>query len=255
MRVLDNDILYKSAISSLLIIFGAVILNIITTLEKNLNLNNISDNKLHFGLLILGALMFMTGWVNMANATSIDRGAIETTALYYASLAIMFSASAIKYMVYSKQIIRPLIPLFNIIIMISWLTLGILVGGFKITDIIDIISGNYNLSKITLNTNYILGLIVGSLVISGMILPWERYRYIADGTNMPIFVIVLSILVYININREMEILDNQIPKNNFLFNEKQLEPTIDEKQLESIFNTIVDEKHVHKASQQKFNAS
>lgn len=253
MFVLDDDILSKSAIASLLIIFGAVILNIITALEKNLNLNNISDNRWHFGLLILGALMFMAGWVNMANATSINRGAIETTALYCASLAIMVSASAIKYMVYSKQIIKPLIPLFKIIIMISWLALGILVGGFKITDIIDILSGNYNLSKITLNTNYTLGLMIGSLVIGGMILPWERYRYIADGTNMPILAIVLSILVYINGNRE--ILDNQIPKTDFTLSKKQLEPTIDEKQLESIFNTIIDEKHVNKISQQKFNAS
>ena len=258
MFVLDDDLLYKSAFASLLIIFGVVLLNTITTLETNLNLNNIGNNGWYFGVLILGALMFMVGWVNIADVISIDRNEAEATILYSASLAIMVSAGAMKYMMYTKQIKPSWIALFPAaIFMSSLMALGMLVGGLKVNDIMGIFTGDYKLSEITSNTNHTLGLMVGPLVIGSMMggLPWQRQNCIADGPGMPMFVIAWGIIVFLNSNRE-----NYISNDDDLIEpETNVKPkkilAFGKKQFDSIFNTIIDRQHVNKISKLDFNAS
>ena len=252
MFVLDDDLLYKSAFASLLIVFGVVLLNTITTLEKNLNLNDVAGRGWHFGAVLIGALMFMVGWINIANVISIDRDEAEATILFSASLAIMLSAGAMKYIMYTKQIKSSWIAVFPVAIFISsWIALGMLVGGLKVNDIMGIFTGDYKLSEITSNTNHTLGLIVGPLVIGSMMggLPWQRQNCIADGPGMPMFVIAWGIIVFLNSNRE-----NYISNNDDLTKPENI-LAFDKKQFDSIFNTIIDRKHISKISKLDFNAS
>lgn len=257
MFVLDDELLYKSTFASLLIILGVVLLNTVTTLEKNLNLNNINDKQWHFAGLLIGALMFMVGWVNIANVTSINRETSEATILYYSSLAIMVSAGAMKYMMYTKQMNMPWIPLFPATFVLSWLALGMLVGDVKIKDVMNLIYGNMDFNELDINKK--LGLLIGPLVIGSMMvaLPWQREKCVADGPGMPMFVMAWGLLILLNSNRmsnvsddvDVDVVHNEIndviKKNN----------NLDKNKLNSIFNTIIDKHHINKISQLDFNAS
>ncbi len=250
MYVLDNELLYNTTIASLLIIFGVVLLNTVTTLEKNLNLNNINDKQWHFLAIIFGAMMFMVGWLQIANLVSMNKDDTEATILYYCSIAIMVSAGAMKYMMYNNKMAFPFIPLFPLTFILSWIALGMLVGGVKINDLVNIVNGNLNINDMNIKKK--ISMLIGPLVIGSMMvaLPWERKNNVSDGPGMPMFVIAWCLLVFLNSTHVIVTPKNEQPEPLNPVNNN-----LTKAELEAIFNTIVDKKQINKIAQLDFNAS
>jgi hypothetical protein len=247
MYVLDNNVLHETTVSSLLIIFGVVLLNTITTLEKKLNLSDGVQNGWYFSALLIGALMFIVGWINIANLTSMGKNDMEATVLYYSSLSIMISAGAMKYMMYTKQIKVPWISLFSMTYVLSWMSLGMLVGGITVNDVYNMLTGNYKMSNV--DTNHLLGSMIGPLVIGSTMyaLPWQIDNCVVDGPGMPMYVLAWGLLIFLNSNRDNAILD----KNKL---EKKISPVLNVVD-QNVLNTRLDKQRSNKIAQLDFNAS
>jgi len=88
------DILKNTVFSSLLIIISGLLINLIINIK----------NRWDIGVIIIGVIIFIYGWIKLNNYESEDRTNIEMTIVYYMTLITIAIICALKYIEYTKQI-------------------------------------------------------------------------------------------------------------------------------------------------------
>ena len=166
MSSINNSVLLKTSVSSLLVIAGVVIKN---SLEQM----GMKDSPLK----MLGMVLFVSGWIY--TAYNLSKGRKNKLVPIIASMLILGSAIGMK-----QYMIRKLSPpmVLPIAFAVSWVVLGLGVGN--------------HLSGI----KKYLGLIASICVIVSMMgtLPKQRKMCIVDGPGMVLFTIAWSIISVLN---------------------------------------------------------
>lgn len=167
--VLNSKILTQTSIAASMIVAGVVLNNSI----EQLNTKNKS-------LAFTGAALFIAGWVYMGYALSASKRRIYL--MYILSAVIAGSVIMMKsYMVKGKKPPMMLPAVFAV----SW----ILLGYFSSAHL-------YGLERYS-------GLLASAAVLASVmvLLSTQRKKAIVDGPGMPLFVIGMTILVFVNSKR------------------------------------------------------
>jgi hypothetical protein len=167
---LNNELVVKTSIAALLVVFGVVIKNSFEQIGKP---NHIIGKPLGMGLFVLG-------WIYTAHILSKNKP--DKHMFILSSAGIAFAVLMMKYYMGKKQT-PPMI--FPLIFAASWIILGLMVS-----------------NHLPGNLKYV-GLIASALVLLSMmkILPFQRKNGVIDGPGMPLFVIAWVIIIFSNSSR------------------------------------------------------
>jgi len=227
----DIDVLKNTALLSLLIIIGELLINLIIKIK----------NKWDIGIILIGVIIFIYGWIKLATHGE-NKVNVETTAVYYITLSIIIITGIIKYMEHNKQNNSTMYSTATHTNTIIWITLALCV--------IDL--NSHNVFNAAIDTNSI-ALIISSIVCVAMAPPAADNRVIVVESLNTLPYILLMCLIYNSYSdakkdaKEQKLQEPQV--------EKETQEQINNKYNEVILNTKLNVEKVNKISLLDNNAS